>query len=297
MKICPKCNSSYTDETLNFCLTDGAPLVVEEALAEHLSTENSWHDAETLYDDNSFRSENPHRTASSGTSATMANIPAGTTSFQAKKSSPVYAIFGVVLVIVLAAGSFWWFSRNPNQNVPAVASENKASTPNKPTVQLTAQQENLVKTEVADFLNSWRESNEKKDIDAHIAHYADVLKVYYYESTKDKNHVRADRMRAYQRYDMISMQLDKIKIVPESTEAATVTFDKTWTMKNPQKTSTGSVQQEMHVVKINGKWLIDVERDVKTYFINNRENETDANANSSENSASNESKNTNSANK
>jgi Tol biopolymer transport system component len=119
------------------------------------------------------------------------------------------------------------------------------------------------------------------------------LKVYYGDSGKDKNHVRADRMRAYQRYDMISIQLDKIKIVPESTEAATVTFDKGWTMKNAQKTSTGSVLQELHMVKINGKWLIDAERDVKTYFINNRENEADANANVPENSSTNASKNVN----
>ena len=37
MKVCPKCNSSYSDETLNFCLTDGVPLVAEEILDEYLS--------------------------------------------------------------------------------------------------------------------------------------------------------------------------------------------------------------------------------------------------------------------
>jgi hypothetical protein len=294
MKICPKCNSSYSDETLNFCLTDGVALVVEEALAEHISTERSWHDAETLVDSRLPATENPHRTASSENSPTMANIHAGTTTFQTKKSAtPVYAILGVLLVAVLAAGSFWWFSRNQGASVPAVSSENKPATPNKPAAQLTAQQENLLKTEIADFLNSWRETNEKKDIDAHIAHYAELLKVYYSDSNKDKNHVRADRLRAYQRYEMISMQLDKMKIVPESTEAATVTFDKTWTMKNPQRTSTGSVQQEIHVVKIKGKWLIDAEKDVKVYYINNRD-DADANANVPENSPANAPKNTNS---
>jgi hypothetical protein len=275
-------------------LTDGVTLVVEEALAEHISTDNSWHDAETLIGSNFPGPENPHRTASSGISSTMANIPAGTTAFQTqKKASPVYAIFGIVLIAVFAAGAYLWFSRSADKAVPAVSSDNKSSTPNKPAANLSAQQENLVKTEVSDFLNSWRESNEKKDIDAHIAHYADVLQVYYGESGKDKNHVRADRMRAYQRYDMISIQLDKMKIVPESTEAATVTFDKTWTMKNAQKTSTGSVQQEIHVVKIKGKWLIDVEKDVKVYFINNRENEEDGNTNSTDNSSTNTSKNAN----
>ena len=298
MKICPKCNSSYSDETLNFCLTDGATLVVEEALAEHISTERSWHDAETLVDSRAPTSENPHRTATSGTSETMANIHAGTTAFQTKpkSSTPVYAILGIVLAAVLAGAGYWWFARNSNPNVGSVSSENKASTPTKPTVQLSSQQENLIKTEVSDLLNSWRETNEKKDIDAHIAHYADVLQIYYGESNKDKNHVRANRLRAYQRYDTISIQLDKMKIVPESTEAATVTFDKTWTMKSAEKTTTGSVLQEVHVVKIKGKWLIDGEKDIEVYYINNRKNETAANTNSSENSSSNSPKNTNSAN-
>ena len=30
MKTCPKCNSTYTDETLSFCLADGTPLVEEQ---------------------------------------------------------------------------------------------------------------------------------------------------------------------------------------------------------------------------------------------------------------------------
>lgn len=31
MKICPNCNQTYTDETLNFCLNDGSALVEKES--------------------------------------------------------------------------------------------------------------------------------------------------------------------------------------------------------------------------------------------------------------------------
>lgn len=31
MKICPNCNQTYTDETLNFCLNDGASLVEKDS--------------------------------------------------------------------------------------------------------------------------------------------------------------------------------------------------------------------------------------------------------------------------
>ncbi len=275
MKICPKCQSSYSDETLNFCLADGVPLVVEEALPEALSS-REWHDAETLIDKRELKSDSPHRTATGGSSPTFVHSPAHTTSFQAQKTSNNYPVIGAVLLLALVAGGgVWWFSRASNQSVPAITVENKAATPKRVTVQLSSEQENLVKREVADFLNSWRETNEKKDIDAHIAHYVDNLQIYYGESGIDKNHVRADRLRAYQRYDTISVQLDKLKITAESDDAATAVFDKTWTMKNAKKTSTGSVEQEIHASKIKGKWLIDSEKDVKVYYINNRENQTD----------------------
>src|SRR5688572_27267363 len=31
MKRCPSCNRTYTDTSLNFCLEDGAPLIVDAA--------------------------------------------------------------------------------------------------------------------------------------------------------------------------------------------------------------------------------------------------------------------------
>ena len=145
---------------------------------------------------------------------------------------------------------------------------------------LSPEQETQVKREIADFMNGWRETNEKKDIEAHLRHYADTLQIYYGESNKDKGLVRTDRERAYRIYDTISFELDKLKITPESMESATVVFDKSWTMKNQKKTSTGSVQQEIHLTKSGGKWLIDGEKDVKVYFINNRENQAEDNSNS-----------------
>jgi hypothetical protein len=86
-------------------------------------------------------------------------------------------------------------------------------------------------------------------------------------------------MRAYERYEVIDIQLDNIKITPESETSASATFDKTWTFKSSKKVSTGSVQQEFTFIKKDGKWLIDGEKDVKVYYVNNREN-SDANSNS-----------------
>jgi hypothetical protein len=278
MKICPKCKSSYTDETLNFCLTDGVPLMVEELLAEKLASESSWQTAETLFDGKIKLKDSPNVTSTNSPSALeTSKIRLKTASFATTTVTKTYRhlfvpVVGTILMLGVIGGIFWWLYTDKNSTVVNKQSEEKSSVVKKAIVQLTSEQETQVKKEVTVFFDNWKVSNEKKDIEAHISNYADTLQVYYSESGIDKNHVRADRLRAYQKYDSIAIQLDKLNITPESTESATAVFDKSWTMKNDQKTSTGSVQQELHISKINGKWLIDSEKDLKVYFINNREN-------------------------
>ncbi len=285
MKVCPKCNSSYSDETLNFCLTDGVPLVAEEILDEYLSKQSnskSWHTAETLVDSRfSMTDARPTVVSSSSPTLELGNTTARNLA-PAQSNKALYAILGVLLIAVI--GGIWWFSKTSNQS-KSVLSDETASVPKHAIVPISPEQDAQVKKELTDFMQSWARTNSEKNADAHLAHYANTLEVYYGESGKDKNHVLADRLRAYQRYDSIQIQVDNLKITPQSTESAMVVFDKSWTMKNDKKTSTGSVQQEIHVTKTNGKWLIDGEKDLKVYFINNRENQTQDNSNQTSNSS------------
>jgi len=282
MKVCPKCNSSYSDETLNFCLTDGVPLVAEEILDEYLSKQSSsksWHTAETLVDPrlSSFggrpTSVNPSSPTFELGNTTARNL------MPSQSHKALYTILGILLAVIVIGGGFWWFSKPSGQNNKSVLSEETASIPKHAVVPISPEQDAQVKKELTSFMMNWARTNSEKNSDAHLAHYANTLEVYYGESGKDKNHVLADRLRAYQRYDTIQIQVDNLKITPESTESATIVFDKSWTMKNDKKTSTGSVQQEIHVTKTNGKWLIDGEKDLKVYFLNNRENQTQENPN------------------
>jgi hypothetical protein len=288
MKVCPKCNSTYSDETLNFCLTDGVPLVVEEVLEEFLSKQssNSWHTAETLLDPRFAAPDSEHTTSPNSSSRTLSMNSQTAEGFSLKKShKTLYTILGVLVGAIIVGGGFWWFSTSSNLNNKTVSTDNSPSIPKHAIIQISPEQDAQVKKELTAFMQSWAKTNEQKDADAHIAHYANTLEVYYAESGKDKNHVLADRLRAYQKYDTIQLQVDNLKITPESTESATVVFDKSWTMKNEKKTSMGSVQQEVHISKTNGKWLIDSEKDVKVYFINNRENQSSDNTNQASNSS------------
>jgi len=275
MKVCPKCNSSYSDETLNFCLTDGVPLVAEEILDEYLSKHNSksWHTADTLVDQRfSLADARPTAVSTSAPTFELGNTTARNM-MPPKSYKTHYAILGVVLIALLGGG-IWWFSKTPNPANKSVLTEETASIPKHAIIPISPEQDAQVKRELTTFMLNWAKTNSDKNSDAHLAHYANTLEVYYGESGKDKNHVLADRLRAYQRYDSIQMQVDNLKITPESAESASVIFDKSWTMRNDKKTSTGSVQQEVHITKTNGKWLIDAEKDLKVYFLNNRENQT-----------------------
>ncbi|HSK74378.1 MAG TPA: hypothetical protein VK892_21945 [Pyrinomonadaceae bacterium] len=276
MKICPECRSVYTDETLNFCLTDGTLLVAEEALPEYLSSEETLHTAKTLRDSQFINRQTPHQTSDSS-APTLPMIPVNTDDFAARKNgfsrSPLYFIIGAILIIG-TIGSIWWIFKD--EDAPAVKTqtqtENRTPESRRPVASLTAEQENQVKKEVSETLERWRSSIVKRDIETHMKSYAATLENYYKESGIDRNHVRADRQRAFDRYESLDLQVDKLTITPESENAAVAVFDKSWTFKNPQKTSTGSVQQEMRLVKENGSWIIVGEKDEKVYFLNNREN-------------------------
>jgi hypothetical protein len=296
MKICPRCHSSYSDETLNFCLTDGVPLVAEAAsisggkLQQQLSSQHSWQEAETLHDSGfifpattaaSDASGGEHTTSPNSGSPTFASSASHTTAAvnvvppQKSSNRLLPLIVGALLAAGLAGGTFWYFGGQKGANS---ATDSRSSIPSvtvevkKTSVALSGEQENQIKKEITEMIELWRSTIEKHDIDRHIKAYVATLDNYYKESGVHREHVRADRLRAFERYPTINIQIDNMKITPHSPESATVVFDKTWTFKRPQRTSTGSVQQEMELIKQDGRWLINGEKDAKVYYINNRDN-------------------------
>ena len=112
MKVCPKCNSSYSDETLNFCLTDGVPLVAEEILDEYLSKHpsKSWHTADTLVDPRFSMAGRPTAINPSAQTLELGNTTAGNLAPH-PSNRILYSVFGVLLIAVIGGG-FWWFSKS-----------------------------------------------------------------------------------------------------------------------------------------------------------------------------------------
>lgn len=276
-------------------MTDGVPLVVQTASGASVSGQHSWQEAETLHD-SGFILPTPagqHTTSPNSGSPTFVSSASHTTAGQIvapKKSSNrvLFSVVGGLLAVGLASGAFWYFAGRGANSVTNSGGAIPTATVavKKAAVALSDEQENQIKKEITEMLARWRTTIEKQDIDTHMKCYVAVLDNYYKESGLDSAHVRADKLRAFARYPNIDIQIDNVKITPQSADAATVLFDKTWTFKNPQRTSTGSVQSEMELVRQDGKWLINGEKDSKVYYINNRDNNPDnSNANQNSNAA------------
>ena len=277
MKVCPKCHSTFTDETLSFCLTDGSPLVHSDINPDMVSMEFS--DADTVFDRDPTLAGAFANPTTSHFTAMQTQILAGQE--RQRRSSRTLLFSALAFLIVAAAGIGLWlyFGENlramydPPKEVIKSTEAKKAVSP------LTTEQQNQITEEIKTFLNSWKNSIEKRDINDQMRHYAKTLEIFYRDSNKDQNHVRAERLKAFERYDSLSLDVNNITVTPESDRFATVVFDKNWVFRGKDRFSSGAVQQEMGMVKSDGRWYIVIEKDLQIYNMNNRQNQSNSNSN------------------
>jgi hypothetical protein len=268
MKICPKCRSTFTDETLNFCLSDGETLVVSEV---YNSTDFVYSEDQTIADANFQVPNTLHHTNPTSTSPTV-GFSRNFSQMLTNQPKPG-RLFPILLISILGlgaiVGSFLYFK----QEKPVNSTVKEISQPTNRTVaNLSGEQQGQINKEITDFVESWLIAIEKRDMESHIKHYSNSIEVFYKEGGVDRNYVRAIRQKALDNYDSLDLKIDNLKVSPESDVSIFAIFDKTWTFKNAVKTTTGQVQQELHIGKADGKWQIIGEKDLKVYFINNREN-------------------------
>jgi serine/threonine-protein kinase len=129
-----------------------------------------------------------------------------------------------------------------------------------------------VAKEIGDTLNAWAAATTGRNLEEHMSFYADTLETYYKKQNVPVAQVRAARARAFTQYNTLNVTLSKVQIEPDPTGTrAVVTLDKTWDFESDTKHSTGSVQQQLTLVKTGARWLINGERDLQVHFTNNEE--------------------------
>ena len=107
MKQCPRCNRTYTDETLNFCLDDGSTLAndPDESRTAILP-------AKPLNEDEATR--------------LFDGVPTGTDvrrrhKVASNRNSLIAGVFGILLVTTLGVGSYWLYGRAEENRIASIA--------------------------------------------------------------------------------------------------------------------------------------------------------------------------------
>ena len=129
--------------------------------------------------------------------------------------------------------------------------------------------EAALKKAVAARLNSWKTSIETRDMDKHLQHYADQIDIYYLALNVNRDFVRADRQRGFEQFDQLKVLIINVEVNLEASDAAVVTFDKSWDFRRGANFSDGLVQQEILMRKIEKQWFITSERDLEIYRYRN----------------------------
>jgi hypothetical protein len=120
--------------------------------------------------------------------------------------------------------------------------------------------------EVERALKGWAQSTRDRDLNAHARFYADTLETFYQRQNVPASQVLADRARAFTRYDELEVEIENVEITPDPTGTrANVTFDKKWEFHADDKTSSGSVRQQLTLAKVGGRWVITGEKDLQVY--------------------------------
>src|SRR5258708_4093082 len=113
MKQCPVCKTTYTDQTLRFCLADGNPLIDLSREQETVIQGGAFHNAETVaMGGERARIEIPRDTFQMSAPAQTAPPAAQRASGGIFKALMVIIGLGIFAVIAIAAGAFIYFNMN-----------------------------------------------------------------------------------------------------------------------------------------------------------------------------------------
>lgn len=282
MKICPQCQTSYTDDTLRFCLQDGTPL------NDSTFSDDAGEQETVLSPRQTEKVHTPVTDAQSQAWTQSENIPPSVTPKKSKTASIVVITALLTLLVAGAVATGIWFylrgernqiARNTNAKpvntvVPNASKTNQSPNANtsptatptpKPT--LHPKEVKNIQSDVENVVDDWKDALENLDLDAHLGNYADTVD-YYKAGKTGIGAVRADKQRAFEAYSNIDIDISNLKITPDETgEKAVAVFDKEWKFESEDgNSSTGKVRQELQFVKIAGKWRISGEKDLQVYY-------------------------------
>lgn len=296
MKYCPKCITQYADDTLLFCLDDGTPLAVSRpgemptAILSDTELLTSVRTAKPASDPRLVDSQVTRVSSLEAVPAHSARRKSNTLTAVVLTAVSMIMLFGIAglvgYVIYLRSNGPGTSSTEPNKNsdtsniytasasptmttVPsptANAVATNASTPVSITTPPPQIDVSAIRSEVLKEIYGSKSARDSRDLSSCMSYYAETLDRYYTKRGMSRAGVRADKARHFSNYT--SMQSDysnmNVAVGPDG-QTVTAVFDKEWNFSGV-KTSSGKVQSQLIFKRINGRWLITTERDLKVYY-------------------------------
>jgi len=298
MKYCPNCQTTYTDDSLRFCLQDGTQLADVSGMNSEMPTV-AFDDSETLVSrkppQQVVRINVPETESQNWQQPEQPRIvaPPPVETKRSKTALTVMAtVLGMLLFLGIAGLGAWMLLKSrktevavnvnnapanrplnsnsaniktSNANLTAPAASPTATPIPKPT--LKPEEIKAVTNDVKEAIDEWKGSSENLDLDGNLDQYADSVD-YYAGGRVNRARVRADKQRAFEQFDSINFNISNVKITPDASgEKAIAVFDKEWRFEGEQRYSAGKVRQQLTLGKIDGRWLITGEKDLKTYYV------------------------------
>ncbi len=298
MKYCPQCQTQYSDETLKFCLQDGTPLA--EISSPQLNTAN-YDEAETVISSRPTNRGSGSYQNSYETNRQSPNVAPANYADEPKKSR-TGLIVGLTMLAMLAVfgiGTGVWFLTRNNQpeivkniNVTANTANQNAVKNNNQTVNqvaktpsptpktatnsfalgntesLSAAETATIKKEVGAAIDGWKSAAEALNLDALMEKYGGKID-YYNKKGVSFETVRADKEKAFEKYDSIEFNVSNLAVTPAADgKHATAVFDKEWNFVSEEDASSGKVKSELQLENLDNKWVIVGEKDLKLYYKN-----------------------------
>lgn len=301
MKHCPKCQTTYTDDTLRFCLQDGMQLTDVSGASDDMptvafdefATVVSPKPPQQVVRINLPEAEPQNRERIEQPRIVEQPQVVVAPPVETKKSNTALTVLATVLgmLALFGIGGAWYLLKSRKSEVAVVnVNTAQANRPlnsnsvnaqvlnlnaNKPAASPTAtpvpkptlepEKAEVVTNEVKDVIDEWKAASENGDLDWNLDQYADSVN-YYNAGRVNRSRVRADKQRAFDQYDSINFNISNMKVTPDASgEKATAVFDKEWNFAGENKRSSGKVQQQLTLGKIDGRWVITGEKDLKIY--------------------------------
>jgi hypothetical protein len=117
------------------------------------------------------------------------------------------------------------------------------------------------------LLDRWVDSTRKKDANEQAACYAPVVDQFYGWQKVSSDRILREKQRQFSQIGKVRrFDISNVRVNQNGPDKATVSLDKTWDFGEEGRFA-GSEKAQLNVAKLNGKWRITSEREMKVYWV------------------------------